>query len=109
MTLSAFPLCDHHHFLHRAFFTQEEPCIHQEANLHPPLPQVLNTLNLPSLSVTFPFIIFLRSRMTQCMALMYGACTYCDLPGFIKHKYSQFIHVTVTVSFIFKAKSYFIL
>lgn len=46
--------------------------------------------------------------MTQCMALI-GAFPYRDLPGFIKHKFSQFIYVIVTVSFIFKAKSYFIL
>lgn len=70
ITLGLFPLCDRHHFLCRAFLPQKEPCIHQEANLHPSPPQVLNTLNLPPLSVAFPFIVFPRSRMTQCMALM---------------------------------------
>lgn len=70
MTLSAFPLCDRYHFLCRAFLTQEEPCSHEEANLHPFLPQVLNTLNLPPLSMTFPFIVFPRSELTQCTALM---------------------------------------
>lgn len=101
MTLSAFPLCDRYHFLCRAFLTQEEPCSHEEANLHPFLPQVLNTLNLPPLSVTFPFIVFPRSGLTM-HGLDVGAFSYCDLPGFIKHKFSQCIHVTVTVSFILR-------